>query len=242
MDTSILKDLGLSQAEIKVYITLLELGESSAGKILKRSGLQNSVVHRTLNSLIEKGIINYIYEGRIRIYLATEPEYFLNYIDEKKERFKQILPELRAKQELTKDHEMASIYKGIRGIKEVYSILRNEKAKEYLSFGGGKQCEEKMGAMWWKNHHLKRIANKLPSRHVFDETVKVFGKDLTKKELSKVRYLPAEFSQFQETVIVGNLTAITIFTENAYSILIRDKSVTEGYKKYFEFLWKNARS
>ncbi|MCK5629687.1 MAG: helix-turn-helix domain-containing protein [Nanoarchaeota archaeon] len=242
MDTSILKDLGLSQAEIKVYITLLELGESSAGKILKRSGLQNSVVHRALNSLIEKGIINYIYEGRIRIYLASEPDYFLNYIDDKKERFRQILPELRAKQDFTKDHEMASIYKGIRGIKEVYSILRTEKAKEYLSFGGGKQCEEKMGTMWWKNHHIKRIANKLPSRQVFDETVKVFGKDLTKKALSKVRYLSAEFSQFQETVIVGNLTAITIFTENAYSILIRDKSVTEGYKKYFEFLWKNAKS
>lgn len=242
MDTSILKDLGLSQAEIKVYITLLELGESSAGKILKRSGLQNSVVHRALNSLIEKGIINYIYEGRIRIYLASEPDYFLNYIDDKKERFRQILPELRAKQDFSKDQEIASIYKGIRGIKEVYSILRNEKAKEYLSFGGGKQCEEKMGTMWWKNHHIKRIANKLPSRQVFDETVKVFGKDLTKKALSKVRYLSAEFSQFQETVIVGNLTAITIFTENAYSILIRDKSVTEGYKKYFEFLWKNAKS
>jgi len=242
MDTAILKDLGLSQAEIKVYITLLELGESSAGKILKRSGLQNSVVHRALNSLIEKGIINYIYEGRIRIYQASEPDYFLNYIDEKKERFRQILPELKAKQELTKDQEMASIYKGIRGIKEVYNILRNEKAKEYLSFGGGKQCEEKMGHIWWKNHHIKRIANKLPSRQVFDETVKAFGKDLTKKDLSKARYLPAEFSQFQETVIVGNLTAITIFTENAYSILIRDKSVTEGYKKYFEFLWKNAKS
>lgn len=241
MDTLILEDLGLSQAEIKVYIALLELGASSAGKILERSGLQNSVVHRTLNSLIEKGVINYIYDGRIRIYQATEPDHFFNYIDEKKERFRQILPELRAKQDFAKEHEIASIYKGIKGIKEVYNILRNEKAKEYLSFGGGKQCEERMDAVWWKNHHIKRIANHLPSRQVFDETVKAFGESLTKKRLSKVKYLPAEFAQFQETVIVGNFTAITIFTENAYSILIKDKSVTEGYKKYFEFLWKNAK-
>lgn len=241
MDTSILEDLGLSQAEIKVYISLLELGASSAGKILERSGLQNSVVHRTLNSLIEKGIINYIYEGKKRVYQATEPDHFFNYIDEKKERFKQILPELMAKRDFAKEHEMASVYKGIRGIKEVYNILRNEKAKEYLSFGGGRQCEERMGTVWWKNHHIKRIANNLPSMQVFDKTVKVFGKGLVRKKISKVRYLPADFAQFQETVIVGDLTAITIFTENAYSILIKDKSVTEGYRKYFEFLWKNAK-
>ena len=42
MDTSILEDLGLTQAEIKVYVGLLELGSSSAGHILEKSGLQNS--------------------------------------------------------------------------------------------------------------------------------------------------------------------------------------------------------
>jgi len=38
MDVSILEDLGLTQAEIKVYLALLELGSSSAGRILEKSG------------------------------------------------------------------------------------------------------------------------------------------------------------------------------------------------------------
>ena len=54
MDTKILEDIGLSNAEIKVYLTLLELGTSTAGPILEKSGLQNSVVHMTLNKLIER--------------------------------------------------------------------------------------------------------------------------------------------------------------------------------------------
>ena len=74
---------------------------------------------------------------------------------------------------------------------------------EYLSFGGGQECENKMGTTWWKNHHVKRIANKMPARQIFDETVKKFGKDLTKQTLSKVKYISADFSQFQETVIVA---------------------------------------
>lgn len=47
MDTQILEDIGLTNAEIKVYIALLELGTSTAGPIIEKTGLQNSVVHMT---------------------------------------------------------------------------------------------------------------------------------------------------------------------------------------------------
>ena len=60
MDTKILEDIGLTNAEIKVYLALLELGSSTAGHILEKSGLQNSVVHMTLHKLIDKGFITFI--------------------------------------------------------------------------------------------------------------------------------------------------------------------------------------
>lgn len=241
MDTTILEDLGLTQSEIKVYLTLLELGSASAGKILEKCNLQNSVMHRALNSLTNKSLINYIFEGRRKIYQATDPENFLNFIDNKKSRFEEILPELKDRQKIAPEEEKATIYKGIRGINEVYRQLRNKKGEEYLSYGGGEECEKRMGSAWWNNHHIKRIKNKLPSRQVFDETVRIFGNELIKKQISKVKFLPADFAQFQETVIMGDLVAITLFTKNAYSILIRDKLVAEGYKKHFEVLWKSAK-
>ena len=241
MEITILEDLGLTQAEIKVYLSLLELGPSNAGDILRKCQLQNSVMHRALNTLLEKGLANYILEGRRRIYQGTDPENFFDFIDNKKESFAKILPELKNKQKFAKVKEKATIYRGTRGITEVYRRLRETKAKEYLSFGGGEQCEKRMGTVWWNNHHTKRIAKKLSSKQVFDETVKKFGEKLVKRPISRVRYLPAEFAQFQETVIVGNLVAVTIFTGNAYSLLIEDKLVAQGYKKHFELLWKTAK-
>ena len=172
MDLSILEDLGLTQAEIKVYLSLLELGSATAGTILKKSKIQNSVMHRALNSLIEKGLINYILEGKRKIYQATDPENFHTYIDEKKRRFNQLLPELKKHQSFNKKPEKATVFKGKRGIKEVYSIMINTKGKEYNTFGGGSQVTfDIMGEAWWKNLHLRRIDNKLPSRQVFDETI-----------------------------------------------------------------------
>lgn len=241
MDITVLHDLGLTNAEISIYMALLELGTATAGPIREKSGLQNSVVHRALNSLINKSLINYVLEGRRKLYQATDPENFFNFIDDKKKRFEQILPELKKKQRFAKEKEKATLFKGIRGIKEVYNILINSGAKEYLTFGGGHQCEKLMSTMWWKNLHIKRIANKLPARQVFDATVQKFGEELTQKPLSKVRFLSKDFAQFQETIISGDYVAITVFTDNAYAFLIRDEIVAEGYKKHFELLWRQAK-
>jgi len=242
MDIEILEDLGLTKTEIKVYLTLLELGSSSAGGILEKSRLPNSTVHRDLNSLIEKGLVNFILEGKRKIYQATEPENFFDFIEDKKRRFEEILPELREKQNKVIKKESASIFKGKRGIQEVYYTMINSKGKEYLTFGGGPITSDVMGLTWWLNLHNRRIANKLSSRQVFDLSVKnIGGMEIQKKRLTKVRYLDKEFAQFQETVIVGDKVAISVFGENPYAFLIEDERVAEGYKKYFEELWKIAR-
>jgi len=241
METEILEDLGLTQAEIKVYLTLLEIGSSTAGPILEKSKLQNSVVHRALNTLIEKGIINYILEGRRKIYQATDPEHFYNYIEDKKQRFTDILPELKKKQHLAKKKQDATIYHGMRGIKEVYAKLLDSSGKEYNTFGGGKRVTYQiMGETWWKNFHTRRIAKKIPARQVFDETIRTFGETLNKRRLSKVKFLSQEYEQLTETIIMGPYVAIVIFTDNPYALLIEDRTVVNGYKKNFELIWRKA--
>lgn len=241
MDISILEDLGLTNAETKVYLALLELGSSSAGAIIEKSGLQNSVVHRALNSLIEKALINFILEGKRKIYQATDPSNFYNFIEDKKKRFSEILPELKKKQETKKVSEMASVFKGKRGLSEIYNFMINQKGKEYNTFGGGEECASRMGEEWWLNIHRKRIANRLPSRQVFDETVRKVGKEIAKLPYTKIKYLSKDLAQFQETVIVGDFVAINVFTDNCYGFLIKDPKVAEGYKKYFELLWKISK-
>ncbi len=242
MDTSIFEELGLTNSEIKVYLALLSLGSSTAGKILEKSNLQNSVLHRALNSLIERGLINFIIEGKRKEYTATDPESFLEFIDEKKKRFEKLLPQLKEQQKQVESNN-ATVYKGIKGIKEIYNILINSKAKEYNTFGGGKRVTfDIMGELWWRSFHTKRIANKIVSRQIFDDSIKEFGKELNKKSLTHIKFLSQDFEQLTETVICGDQVAIIIFTENSYGLLIKDKAVVEGYKKYFELLWKKART
>jgi len=242
MDTEILENLGLTKSEIKIYLALLELGSCPAGRVLAKSGLQNSVVHRALNSLIEKGLVSYILEGSKKIYQAADPENFHDFIEDKARQFDKILPELKKKQGLAEQDTFAKIFKGKRGIKQMYLTLLNSKGKEYNTFGGGsKVTYEVMGEAWWKSLHTNRIAKRIPSRQVFDETIKEFGTNLNKRPLTSIRFLPKTYAQLQETIIIGDFVGIAIFTENPYGVLIKDNAVAEGYRKQFEMLWNKAK-
>jgi sugar-specific transcriptional regulator TrmB len=242
MNTEILEDFGLTKTEIKIYTTLLELGSASAGLILEKSRLPNSTLHRDLNSLIEKSVINFVKEGKRKIYQATDPEHFFEFIEDKKRKFEEILPELKKKQESSLQEENATVYKGIRGIKEVYSIMINARGEEYNTFGGGYPCVDVMGLIWWENLHKRRVANKLPSRQVFDMSVKKDAGGIESNPMTNIRYVDKEFAQFQETIIVGDYVAIAVFTENPYAFLIKDRFVADSYRKHFELLWKSAKS
>ena len=63
---NLLQEIGFTKAEATVYLNLLKLGKTKSGSIIKLSGLQSSVVHNALNTLIDKGFVSYVLEGKIK--------------------------------------------------------------------------------------------------------------------------------------------------------------------------------
>src|SRR3989344_4069712 len=154
MDTHILEDIGLTNAEIKVYLTLLELGSSTAGPIIEKSGLQSSVVHMTVNKLVEKGFVSFVKEGKRNHYQATNPKHIIEFINEKKQRFEQILPELLLKQQTAKIKPEIITFRGVKGIKELLLELLDAEGKEHHTFGSIRKSLM-LGDAWWVSYHKK---------------------------------------------------------------------------------------
>src|SRR3990167_8430777 len=100
MDTSILEDMGLSNAEAKIYVALLELGQSKTGRIIDVTKLQSSTVYHVLGSLVEKGIASYILKGKTKHYQAESPEALLAFLEDKKRTLNEIMPELKEKERM----------------------------------------------------------------------------------------------------------------------------------------------
>ena len=239
MDTSILEDIGLTGAEIKVFLSLLELGSSTAGKVVEKSGLQNAVVHRAFHSLAEKGLITYVKEGKINHYQTIEPKQLINFLEEKKSRLQKLLPELEAKREIAKKKPQASIFQGVRGVKELINLMLDTDTKEYFGYGGPQKAHDLLGDFFWENFHRRRIKKKIKAKLLFHQSLKWWADELNKKhKLTTVKTTHRNFEELTETIICGKRVAIIIYLNKPFGFLIEEQLASNSYKKFFGLLWE----
>ncbi len=239
MDVSILEDIGLTNAEIKVYLALLELGTASAGPIIDKSNLQSSVVHMTLNKLTEKGFVSYVKEGKRNYYQAANPHHITEYLEEKKEKFEQLLPLLLRKQAQAKEKPEIITFKGIRGVKEMLYELLNAGGNEHLTFGSTKESLI-LGDEWWIRYHTKRAAKGIKAKLIFNESLKDWKAE-NKYPLSQIRYTQEGFEPLTETIIRNDKVGIIIWTEKPMAVLFQQNPMAKSYEQFFQLIWQNAK-
>lgn len=239
MNTKILEDIGLTNAEIKVYIALLELGTATAGPILEKTGLQSSVVHMTLNKLIEKGFVSFVKEGRKKQYSATNPRNIIEFIEEKKEKFENILPQLLLKQESSKEKSEVETFRGIRGIKQLLIELLNADGKEHHTFGSAKESLM-LGDEWWVSYHKKRANKGVTAKLLFNQSL-AYWKAEHKYPNSEVRYTAQGFEPLTETIIRADKVGIILWIEKPIGILVTNKVLAKSYDCFWKVLWKSSK-
>ena len=59
--------------------------------------------------------------------------------------------------------------------------------------------------------------------------------------LADIRYIPDKDSSPLAINIYGDKTAIILWTPEPIGILIKEKEISGGYRKYFDMLWKGAK-
>lgn len=231
-----IKKAGLTENEAKVYESLLELGARPAGSLSRRTGLHRRVVYDVTDRLIKKGLVGYIIENGTKIFSASNPKRFLEIIDEEKNQIQTVLPGMMeifnsAKE---KQKEDTQFYKGKEGLKSVFEDQLAE-GKEILILGGSPMAYEILEYyfVWFDK---KRIKQKIKTKIIFDEKLK--EKKLS-VPLSEIRYLPEKYSSPLAINIYGDKVAIILWSrENPFVIVIKNKDISEGYRKHFEMMWK----
>lgn len=139
-----LKNLGFSPVEAKIYIRLLELGQSSITELAHSLQMNRVTAHFNIQNLIEKGLITHVKQGRQRELSAQPPE-TLQYIIEKKERqirrleeeFTGILPimhKLMPSTPHTHRNFDVKFFQGENGVRAIYrEVLKSHELRSYVN-------------------------------------------------------------------------------------------------------------
>src|SRR3989344_3776956 len=123
MEKDVLRDLGFSEREIKVYLALLELGSTTVGPIASKTRMQHSKVYQTLEKLIDKGLVSFVIKAKTKHFEAQNPKHILNIIKEKERKFSEILPNLQKIQIFSQEQQVATVYEGEKSIKSMFNNI-----------------------------------------------------------------------------------------------------------------------
>jgi sugar-specific transcriptional regulator TrmB len=250
MIESILRGIGLTNYETKVYLALLDLGESTSGKILAKAGMHSGKIYEILDSLKSKGLVSEITKSGVKHFSPAEPTRVRDYLADKKREIEEqekdfdgIMPLLMKKIGQVKGKTTIEIFTGYKGLKTAYGkeIQRYKKNSVVRVLGITPREKQVVNKKYYDYfpYYVRplRDKNNIRMRKILSEDAR---KDLKYQEKgAELRFLPydsmAGFNISEDLVIIG------IFTDEPIFISIESREVAKSFIDSFEAMWKVAK-
>jgi sugar-specific transcriptional regulator TrmB len=250
MDLTILRNIGLTDGEIKVYLALLELGSSTTGPIIEKSGIAKSIVYQILERLAKKGLTSHKIKEKTKHFQAAEPDKILQYITERENKLKEnkkkvekLLPELLLKQNKQPNSDTI-MYFGDKGILTAHQELYNNINKDDEVYYIGIKQE------WFNNNNNNNLLENicLERNNKFNKISKkiLINKSLTEENKTNfnnnynsinIKFLPINLTSDIIFTISSKEVIISINKLTYIAIKIKDKNIVESFKLYFQDFW-----
>ncbi len=87
-EIAVLRELGLTDGEVRVYLALVGLGNTTVGSLIDESKVSSSKVYIILEKLIQKGLATYIIKGKVKYFQANPPNALMDFLKKKEENLK----------------------------------------------------------------------------------------------------------------------------------------------------------
>ena len=230
MEEIVLERLGLGKLEVKVYLALLKLGESSVLEVSRKAKIERTHTYGILESLIEKGLVSFVTENKSRKFKASDPERILHQLKEKEAALMEVLPKLRKMSQLKEKKEpTVEVFRGTRGMKAMVNEILEIK-KDYCILSEDIRNPK-------LNFFITHFMKSLERESIHERLLLKKRVDIIKSKNTTIRFLPEKYSYHATTVIYGDMVGIIICSEPFLSIRIKSKELADTYRSYFEIMW-----
>ena len=238
MEHETLTEIGLSNNEAKVYLSLLENGNTTITNVAKDCGIHRSNVYDSIKRLVDKGLVSHIQRNDGTYYEACDPQFLLRLVKAKENMLKKILPKLALKKQLSEDSNEARIYEGLPAfVNLLYTFL--DYRQPILVYGIPKEAPFEMKTKI-PHFHEKRISLGIPMKHIYNHDAADRIAYLNSLDYTEARSLPENLSGKVSTNICGDQVILALWSKPVISIQITNKIVADSYREHFEVLWSHA--
>ncbi len=241
IDTSVLEEIGLTNAQINIYKALLELGETTSGPIIRNTNLQNSVVYNALNQLIEQGLANFVLKGKRKYFSATDPKHLINIVEDRKEKIERLVPQLSSIRKLSKTKQEAQVFLGWKGLYNAFNTILEvlPSGSEYIGFAAGfEEQYTKEAKRFFREFQKKRKKKKYKVKLIVNESSRKQVENYKYYEMfGKPEYRFVDGFAPVGVIVFGDNVLNVGFEEKPVAVIITSKAIAESHRRFFYSVW-----
>ena len=226
-------ELGWTETETDIYLTLLKKGSMSAIAVSKEIKTYRRTIYDNLNTLTNKGYVTKFQENKINYFQANTPDLIITKEQQKITNLNEILPELKHYYQNQTKTPSAEIIKGKDALKNILNEMSQTK-ETILWLGGGFKILENINS---EKQQLIKNLTKLKLKIIQPKN----NINIAKKYFTKnIKYIESKYTTgttffvYQDKVIIGNIT-----NDDFFVVKITDENIAKAYKNIFELLWKS---
>ncbi len=239
-----LKLLGLTDNEIKVYLLILEMGKCTGTEIRRKTGIANSRVYAALDTLLQKGVITYEKKQLGKIYSALEPDVIKEVMQERLKKIEEVIPYLKTIQQKEKRETETAVFEGFHGFKsalyKLVEVCPVGETIDIIGFSNQAYQNEKLAFLLRDVNKVSKKKNH-KFRMILDNQKNRFFEQRKKESWGKIRFMEKGFRSPAAIDIFQDYVFILLWEETPYAFVIKNRNIADGFRIYFEFLWKMAK-
>jgi sugar-specific transcriptional regulator TrmB len=238
--TLLVENFSLTETEVGIYLSLLELGEATASEIATRNNLNRTFTYDRIDNLMKKGLVSYYVKDNKKYFKAGDPnqlvsllkeneENLINSLRKKQDQIKEIIPDLLKLRSPKEKKPEVEIYSTKKGVKTVLNLIL--RSNEELFIYGAIQEFHNIMEHFYEIWNKQRIKNKIKTKVLTSDVVTLNGVEID--------YLSEDNKTNTTTLTFGDKIIVILWSKVPIAILTKSQDLAKSNRSLFENLWNN---
>lgn len=234
-----LQEYGLTHKQAKIYLASLQLGPASVQSIARKAEVERTNTYDALEGLINHHLMSITPMGKKHLYVAEPPEMIKRLLQEKEEKLKVILPELRSLNNSSENKPRIRYYPGEQGYMTVYEDTLTTSTKQLFGLYSNKAIIEVLGKSYIDDMVERRV-----KAGIFLRTIHPRAHDMpglwgtSKTHMRDVRLAPQDMDLPIVSFVYDNKVIILSSKKETFGLIIESQDIATAQASFFEALWQ----
>ena len=231
----LLRSLGFTDSEAKIYLLSLEMGPTPVQDLAKKAKVSRVTTYTVIETLMKDGLMSTVQKGKKNLYVAESPERLLSFVHGRMRSMEATLREIESSLGDLKllqrgEKPVVKMFEGKEGVIAIYDDIIKTKPKEIIELSNLDAMRSFMSNVDVKQQRTELDRLKIHSRTIALTSIPV----LAPRSNASLTQLPMDrFSFFGNITIYDSKIAFSSFQGKHFSVLIDSEILAQTMRELF---------